>query len=205
MSYNPFVEEFGSFGIGNFSLRGRVEITGLKSTYEYEFKRPKGQTGAKTKYLGRKERPFTVRVTLFTAEDYETYKACRREALPPPDAKKPYAVAVYHPLLNEDYEIDQAVLVDDPQPERNDQFKYWVVTFGFVELPPEPKTTATKVTGNPDIPTAAKVAEVSPRAAEIEAARQRNGILRAGLAAQQKARDAYVRKAAEDANGLLRR
>ena len=170
MTWTPVDAESWTLTIGGVQVESFFELEDLESEHEWQLSRPKGTTGTRAKYLGRKDRTFTIKATLTTTAEYSNWMNVVSTALKPPDKGKPYVIAIEHPLLAEHYGITHCRLVREFAPQRERQgLKRWIARLQLQESAP-PKSTAVSVKGSRKPPK--DPALNSPRAAEIEKKRE---------------------------------
>jgi len=199
MTWTPLDPQPVTLSLGGTAVTGFYEITDLESEYEWQIAKPKGTTGSNSKYLGRRDRKFTIKVTLTTVDEYENWVNIVASVLKAPDKGKPYVIAIDHPMLAEHYAITHCRLVREVAPMRERQgLRRWFASLHLEESAP-PKTTSVAVKGASTPPK--DPALNSPRAAELEKVREDNAQLSAQD--QQLSQQLYTNDADSLAAGII--
>lgn len=160
MSWNPLDEPIDWIVLGGVRSPGLADVVGANSPRKWDERGGYGLSGAIVWFHGLGLSHFSVRFRLYTDQDWEEW---REFFLPlvakPPLGKRPKALDIWHPLL-QDLGIRAVVVEDVLQPEQTNDGE-WTAEIKFIEFR-RPKFGM----GKPD---AAEATPADPVEQEIEA------------------------------------
>lgn len=171
MTWNPLDEPADKIWLQQHWSPGLCEISGANSPRKWDEIESHGHSGATLKFNGVGLAHFSVKISLYTSQDWIDWSEFKPLVDKPPLGNEPKAQDIWHPLL-----VDQgiyAVGVEDVgQPEQNED-GVWTIEIKFVEHRP-PKPALVKVSGaaatpkDPD-PQEAEIAQLTKQKAELAA------------------------------------
>lgn len=160
MSFDPISNPVDFIVLGGARSPGIAEVIGAEAAREYAVRQPPFTTGARIVYKRRKLAEFSVKIRLYTPEDFAAWNEWRPliDKLPA-QRRQATALDIAHPQL-EDLDIKAVVIVSVSQLEQTDHGE-WTCTIKFLESRGLPKVTLAKVEG-------AKATPVDPIDLEIK-------------------------------------
>lgn len=179
MPWVPLTEPVDTIDVAGRTSPGLCEVLGAGSPREWQERRGIGLSGARLAFRGLKLSHFTVRIRLYSEEDWEAWHAWKDVVQRPPVGTRPRALDVAHPVL-EDCGIASAVVEDVKAPEELDDTGVWVVEIAFIEHRP-PAPAAAVVDGSDQSTVDPLEMEADAAAAELTAALGAEAAAEAGL------------------------
>lgn len=172
MTWNPLDEPADKIWLQQHWSPGLCEISGAGSPRKWDEIESHGHSGATLKFKGVGLAHFSVKISLYTAQDWIDWSQFKPLVDKPPLDTAPKAMDIWHPLL-----VDQgiyAVGVEDlGQPEQTDD-GVWTIDIKFVEHR-APKPALVKVKGStatpkdPDDPVQKEIDQLAKQKAELAA------------------------------------
>lgn len=160
--WNPIDNPIDKAKVGGMYTPGLCEVVGASSPRDWAEFRGYGLSGATVRFRGIKLSHFSLRIRLYSVEDWNDWHAFKPIVDKPPLGKRPRAIDISHPLL-EDLGIRSAVVEDVGQPDEDDDGA-WTIEVKLIEFR-KPKLTLSTPEGSDAGP-------VDPVDAQIEARRK---------------------------------
>jgi hypothetical protein len=148
---------------------GLCDISGANSPREWEERKGYGWSGAVVVFRGTGLARFSVKLRLYTADDWLGWSTFKPLVDKPPPGKRPRAMDIWHPILV-DQGIYSVVVEDLGQTEQTAEGE-WTIEIKFVEYR-FPKYALVKLEGTqatPDDPNEIKIARLTKEAADLAA------------------------------------
>lgn len=115
--WNPLTQPLDKFVLAGEVSPGYAELKGVGTPRKWEQRRSYGMGGATVWFLGRELAQFTIRIELWTEEDWAHWQSWRHLVLAPPFGRRPRALDIWHPILDEKG-ISSVVVLDCKGPEQ---------------------------------------------------------------------------------------
>jgi len=170
MTWNPFVNPIDFVLFAGKRTPGLADVVGPSSPREWEERRGYGLSGARLRFLGLKLSHFSVKLRLYTAQDWTDWQKFRPIVAKPPLGKRPKAIDIAHPILV-DIGIRAVVIEDVGGAEQTDDGE-WSIEIKLIEwrkLKPS-LSTPDGATATPVDPIEQKIAENTKTIAQLLAA-----------------------------------
>lgn len=144
MAWNPLEQPVDYIKLGGVRSPGLAEVLGATSPRKWEERGGYGLSGSTVVFRGVGLCKFTVKLKLYTEEDWTAWNAWRPIVAKPPFGTRAKALDIWHPLL-EQLEVKAAVVEEVSQPEQTDNGE-WTITLKFIEFR-RPKVALAKPEG----------------------------------------------------------
>jgi hypothetical protein len=118
-AWNPLDLPIDKAVVAGRETPGLVEIIGASAPRRWDERKGYGLSGATVVYRGQGLAKFTVRLRLYTTQDWDDWHAWKSLVAAPPPGKRAKALDIVHPLLA-DLEITAIVVNEVMQPEQSE-------------------------------------------------------------------------------------
>lgn len=132
MAWNPLDQPVDYIKLSGQRSPGLAEVSGGSSPLKWDERGGWGLSGSTLVFRGVGLAKFTVRVKLYTADDWAAWDAWRPLVSKPPLGSRARAHDIWHPLL-EQLEVKAAVVEEVSQPEQTNDGE-WTITIKFIEF-----------------------------------------------------------------------
>lgn len=169
MTWDPLIEPADKIWLVQQWSPGLCDISGANSPREWEQRKAVGWSGAIVVYKGVDLARFSVRLRLYTSDDWVDWSRFKPLVDKPPPRKRPRAMDIWHPLLV-DQGIYSVVVEDLGQAEQTGEGE-WTIEIKMVEYR-FPKYAQVKLEGaqaTEDDPFERKIKELHEEAADLVA------------------------------------
>jgi hypothetical protein len=131
MVWNPLEKPVDHIVLGGWKSPGLAEVTGGASPLKWDERGGYGLSGSTLIFRGVGLVKFTVKLRLYTPEDWAGWQAWRPLVSKPPLGSKAKAMDFIHPLT-EALGVSAVVVEEVSQPEQTDNGE-WTITIKFIE------------------------------------------------------------------------
>ena len=149
MSWNPLEHPVDKATIGGQLTPGLCELVGADSPRGWDERQGYGLSGATVFFTGIKLSHFSIKLRLYTTQDWEDWHTFKPVVDKPPIGKRPRSLDCAHPLL-EDLGIRSIVIENVGAPEQTDDGE-WTVELKVIEFR-RPKFTMARPEGSTATP-----------------------------------------------------
>jgi hypothetical protein len=161
MTWDPITQPVDYILLANKRSPGFADVSGATSPRKYDELKGHGQSGATLVFLGIAPAKFTVKLRLYTVQDWADWDAWRPLVDKAPGGKKPTALDIWHPHLVP-LGIKSVVVESISQPEQTGEGE-WTIEIVFL-----PYIEPTPARAKPKGSKASAAAPVDPVDQEIE-------------------------------------
>lgn len=144
MAWNPLVAPVDYIKLSGERSPGLAEVYGGSSPRKWDERGGYGLSGSTLVFRGVGLAKFSVRLKLYTEEDWAAWTAWKALVDKPPLGTRARAQDIWHPLL-EQIGVTSAVVEEVSQPEQGEAGE-WVITIKFIEYR-RPKVALAKPEG----------------------------------------------------------
>lgn len=144
MAWNPLDQPVDYIKLAGQKSPGLAEVIGAASPRKWDERGGYGLSGSTVVFRGVGLCKFTVKIKLYTADDWASWDAWRPLVAKPPLGTRARAQEIWHPLL-EQLEVSAAVVEEVSQPEQTNDGE-WTITIKFIEYR-KPKVALAKPDG----------------------------------------------------------
>ena len=131
MSWNPITQPQDKVILADRVSPGLCEITGAANLRKWDELESYGASGALLVYRGLKLAHFSIVLSLYTEADWTEWAAFRPLVMRPPIGKRPRALTVVHPVLNE---VDiTALVVESVEAPAQSEDGVWTIEIKCIE------------------------------------------------------------------------
>lgn len=166
MSFDPYEQTADHILLAGQKSPGIAEVLGAASIREYAVRQPPFTTGARIIYKRRELAQFSVRISLYSREDFAAWVLWRPIVDAVPDVRREAkALSIDHPLLA-DLDIKAVVVKEVGQLEQPRDGE-WTCTIKFLESRGLPKVSLATVEGakvEPKDPVDIKIEQLTAQA-----------------------------------------
>jgi hypothetical protein len=152
MAWNPLDQPVDYIKLGGQRSPGLAEVLGATSPRKWDERGGYGLSGSTLIFRGVGLAKFTVKLKLYTIEDWAAWDAWKPLVAKPPLGTRARAQDIWHPLL-EQVDVKAAVVEEVSQPEQTNDGE-WTIAIKFIEFR-KPKVALAK-------PDAAKATPADP-------------------------------------------
>lgn len=166
MSWNPIEQPIDKVVMAGKLTPGIAEIVGANSPRSWDERGGYGLSGALSVFTGIKLAHFSIRLSLYTIEDWNDWHAFKAIVAKPPYGKRPRAIDISHPILD-DVGI-RAVGVEDVLGAEQSDAGVWTIEIKCIEFR-KPKVALAKPEGATATPVDPVEQKIALKNAEYDA------------------------------------
>jgi hypothetical protein len=133
MAWNPLDQPVDFIKLAGDRSPGIADVAGAGSPRKWDEAQGYGLSGSTLRFTGLGLAKFDVKLRLYTRAHWAAWHAWKRHVQKPPLGKRPRALDIWHPCL-EDLEIKSVVVEDVLQPELTDDRGEWTIAIKFIQF-----------------------------------------------------------------------
>ena len=126
MTFRPLTEPVDYVVVAGEKTPGIAEITGAAVPFKYDERKGYGLSGAYSVFRGRQLAKPTLTIRLYSDDDWDGWEAFLPTVRTPPNARRPRALEIQHPIL-EDQGITAVTVTELGQPEQTGDGEWTIV------------------------------------------------------------------------------
>lgn len=170
MTFRPLTEPVDYVVIAGQRTPGIAEISGADVPFKYDKRKGYGLSGAYSVFRGRELAEPTLTIRLYTDEDWDDWADFLPTVRTPPNARRPRALEIQHPIL-EDQGITAVTVTKLGQPMQTADGE-WTITISLLEYR-RPRLALAAPDGSEDGAGASAIDQLNAQNAALAAQRDR--------------------------------